>query len=190
MSNSNKVFNTSFLSGSHFVFKIDGFPNLEFNIQEANLPSIQSNPKTISTPAGNMAVSGEHVDYDVLKLGFICSETLNEWRELYAWIRAFSPTSVLPETGNAPENQYNTWQETHGDLYRSATLMVLTNSLHINITVTFYNLFPYSLSGIPFSTKDTDDRKIISTAMFGYTHYDLEVNPIYNTNGYVADNKI
>lgn len=180
--NSINVYNTSNLSGSHFEFNVIGYDNLNFNIQTANLPSIQVNPKEVPTPVGATHVAGDKVQYETLELSFIVDESLNDWRECYNWMRALAPTHL----DSTLYNQYTNYDK---DLYTSATLFILTNSLHVNVKCTFHNLFPISLTGLDFSTKDVEDRKLFSTVTFAYDYYDLEVNPIYNDK-YILSNVI
>ncbi len=183
-SNSLNVFNTSTLSGSHFTFSIPSYENLNFNIQTANLPSVMTSPKEIITPVGSTHLAGDKLRYEVLEVGFIVDETLNDWREVYNWLRALATSNMIDAVN---DNQYVTYQK---PLYTDAVLMILTNSLHVNLTCSFHNLFPISLSGIDFSTKDVEDRKIFANAQFAFDYYDLKVTPSYNPNGYVDDNII
>jgi hypothetical protein len=184
-SNSLNVFNTSTLSGSHFTFTIPEYNNLNFNIQTVNLPSVQSTPKELPTPVGPTHFAGDKLSYEVLEIGFIVDESLNDWREIYNWLRALATTNILENS--IITNQYVNYDK---PLYTSGTLLILTNSLHVNITCNFTNLFPISLTGINFSTKDVEDRKIFANAQFAFDTYDLKVNDIYNPNGSVDDNII
>lgn len=182
--NSINVYNTSTLSGSHFEFSIAGYDNLNFNVQTANLPSVRTNPKEVPTSIGSTHVAGDKLEYETLEISFIVDESMNDWRECYNWLRALATTNIIDAK---LENQYVNYDK---DLYTSATLFILTNSLHINIKCTFYNLFPISLTGLDFSTKDTEDRKLFGTVIFAYDYYDLEVNNTYNTSGTIPTNKI
>jgi hypothetical protein len=182
--NSIKVYNTSTLSGSHFEFNVMGYDNLNFNVQTANLPAIQVNPREIITPVGSTHLAGDKVQYEILEISFIVDESLNSWRDIYNWLRALAPTNVIDASS---QNQYVNYDK---DLYTSATLFILTNSLHVNLKCTFHNLFPITLTGLDFSTKDTEDRKLFATVTFAYDYYDLEINTLYNQNGAVPDNII
>lgn len=183
-SNSLNVYNTSTLSGSHFTFTIPSYNNVNFNVQSVNLPSIMTTPKEVPTPVGPTHLAGDKLMYEYLEIGFIVDESLNDWREIYNWMRALSTSNIIDAQ---IENQYINYDR---PLYTDATLIMLTNSLHVNITCNFKNLFPTSLSGIDFSTKDTEDRKIFATVQFAYDYYDLKVNEYFNPNGYVDENII
>lgn len=182
---SSKIYNPSFVSGSHFLLNISGFDNLNFNIQSCNLPAVTSNIRQITTPSGDTPYSGDHLDYEVFEISIIHDESLNAFKEIYNWIRALNPTHFL---NDSEDNQYLNWEKNNGDLYRNASLFILTNSLHINVEVKFFNLFPFHISGLDFKTTDTEDRKLFSTISFAYSYYNIITNPEYNLEGYVTDN--
>lgn len=174
--NSNKVLNTSFLSGSHFTFNIPDFTDLEFNIQNANLPGVTSQAIVTPVAAGYMKSSGEHLSYNNLKISFINDESLNCWSSIYNWMRAASPDN-FSDSGN---NQYKKFVEQYGSIYKDATMFILTNSLNVNIIVNFKNIFPTYLSDLDFSVTDIEDRKIVSDVYFEYSHYEIDFNDEYN----------
>ena len=175
MSNSLGVFNSSFLSGSHFQFAILGYPNLNFTVQGCNLPMIQTNPKEVATSAGFTHLAGDKLEYETLKVNFIVDESLNNWMEIFTWLRALAPTHMMD---GQLLNQYSNYPH---PLYSSGTLFLLTNALNVNVTLTYSNLFPISLTGLQFSTQDTEDRKLFATVTFAYDFYDISVSDVYNS---------
>lgn len=186
-SNSLSVYNPSTLSGSHFTFSITGYPNLNFTLQTVNLPGVQTNPREIPTPVGSTHVAGDKLGYEPLIASFIVDETLNNWREMYGWMRALSPTNLIEDEGALANNQYVTYDK---PLYSIGMLYILTNSLNINLKLKYTNLFPISLSGLQFSTQDKDDRKLFANVTFAYDYYDITVSESYNSNGFVPNNVI
>ena len=170
MSNSLGVFNSSFLSGSHFQFAILEYPNLNFTVQSCNLPMIQTNPKEVATSTGFTHLAGDKLEYETLKISFIVDESLNNWMEIYAWLRALAPTHMLDKQ---TLNQYSNYPH---PLYSSGTLFLLTNALSVNITLTYANL-----TGLQFTTQDTEDRKLFATVTFAYDFYDISVSDVYNS---------
>lgn len=182
--NSTNVKNTNFLSGSHFAFFITELPDLNFTVQTANIPGIELSPKEIPTSVGMTHIAGDKIHYEVLEIGFIVDETMNNYRSIYNWARALAPTNII---NAALDNQYVNYDK---PLYTSGVLNILTNSLHINVTLKFKNLFPISLTGLDFSTKDIEDRKLYATVRFAYDYFDIEIDNTYNPNGYTKENII
>lgn len=187
MANTSKhVKNINSLSSSHFVFKLDNFPDLNFTVQSCNLPGISGNPVMVPTSVGNTWQAQDKLQYEILTMSFIVDESLQNWLSVYHWLRALAPTHLI---GAESLNQYKLWYDSNKPLYGNGVLFILTNSLHWNIKISLRNIFPISLSGLSFSTTDTSDRKLYSTINFAYDYYDIEVNPEYNDES-VGDNKI
>lgn len=186
MANTSKnVKNINTLSGSHFTFKLNNFPDLNFTIQTINLPGITGSPVKVSTPVGYTWQSQDTISYEFLSMSFIVDESLQNWISVYNWMRSLAPTHL----NNAElVNQYKLWAK-EKDLYGDGVLYILTNSLHWNVKISLKNIFPISLSGCNFSTQDSEDRKLFSKVSFAYDYYDIEVNPEYNEIS-VGDNKI
>lgn len=183
--NSIGVHNLSFASGSHFDFKIDNFPDLNFTIQSANLPGVSTSPREVPTPVGPTYHAGDKLYYEILDINFIVDESLQNWLSVYNWMRALAPTHVIDAEA---KSQYDLWKE-EKDLYSTAVLYILTNSLNWNLKVTLHNIFPISLTGLPYRITNQEDEKIYSTVKFAFDYYDVEVNPNYNTLS-VANNVI
>lgn len=182
---SKQVYNINTLSGSHFEFILKDFPNLNFTVQNVNLPGVYGQLISNPTPVGTYNSPGDRLEYETLLVDFIVDESLNNWREIYNWLRALSPTHLFSDS-----NQYAQLKELRqGPLVSPGTLYILTNSLHINVKVDFKNMFPISLSGVDFSTQDATDRKLHAKVQFAYDYFDLTVNSTYNEQ-YVQNNSI
>lgn len=186
MSNSNKnVYNLNNLSGNSYIFTLDKYPNVTFTVQSVNLPGVSSSPKDISTPVGTYFEAGDHLNYLPLNVSFIVDESLNNWREVYNWMRELSPTHV--GLGYDKVSQYVKLKQE--GLTTTARLICLTNNLNINVKSVFYDVFPVSLSGINFNVTNEDNEIITATVSFVYTYYDLTVNDDYNEK-FVENNVI
>ena len=183
--NNKQVYNLNNLSGNSFVFSIERFPNVTFTVQEVNLPGVQSNPKATDTPIGTYFSPGDHLRYSPLVISFIVDESLNNWREIYNWLRELSPTHIDDSSGDY--SQYA--KLLSKGITSTCKLTLLTNNLNVNVNVTIYDLFPTSLSDLKFSVTENDNRILTASVYFYYTYYDLEVNPDYNEK-YVENNKI
>lgn len=180
------VYNLNNLSTGAFTFVLSRFPNTTFSIQDVVLPGVTINPKKVSTPVGAFNKPGDKLDYEPLSTNMIVDESLNNWREIYNWTRQLAPTHVGDQSQLV--SQYT--QIKNEGLTTTGVLTLLTNNLNVNVKVTFYDIFPISLGKLNFSTTDRDNRIITSQATFVYTYYDMEVNPLTNTEGYVDNNII
>lgn len=181
---SKNVYNINQTSSTNFVFLLQGFPNLNFTIQSANLPGIFGRMIEMPTPVGNWNAQYDKIDYETLVVEFLVDESLNNWREIYNWQRALAPTNLY--SGN---NQYRLWKAAGKPFVSPATLYILTNSNNICIQVDFKNAFPISITGLDFTTTAKEDQKLYAKVQFAYDYFDLTVNTEFNLEA-VPENKI
>tara|TARA_B110000285_G_scaffold54805_1_gene62431 strand:- start:3891 stop:4472 length:582 start_codon:yes stop_codon:yes gene_type:complete len=167
---------------TQFRFSILKIPNTEYFIQEVNLPGIAfSGDAVLNTRFTSLNMMGDTVNYEPLEISFAVQENLSNWREIHDWMvgigfpentaqfadaisdAAVTRTSVPSRTANV------------STLQSDATLMIMTNKNNPTVKVNFKNVYPTSLSGVSFDTKDTDAQNLTATMTMNYDYYNLEV---------------
>ena len=167
---------------TQFRFSILKIPNTEYFIQEVNLPGIAfSGDAVLNTRFTSLNMMGDTVNYEPLEISFSVQENLSNWREIHDWMvgigfpentgqfadaisdAAVTRTSVPSRTANV------------STLQSDATLMIMTNKNNPTVKVNFKNVYPTSLSGVSFDTKDTDAQNLTATMTMSYDYYNLEV---------------
>tara|TARA_R110000796_G_scaffold27253_1_gene75302 strand:- start:4066 stop:4647 length:582 start_codon:yes stop_codon:yes gene_type:complete len=167
---------------TQFRFSILKIPNTEYFIQEVNLPGIAfSGDAVLNTRFTSLNMMGDTVNYEPLEISFSVQENLSNWREIHDWMvgigfpentaqfadaisdAAVTRTSVPSRTANV------------STLQSDATLMIMTNKNNPTVKVNFKNVYPTSLSGVSFDTKDTDAQNLTATMTMNYDYYNLEV---------------
>jgi hypothetical protein len=167
---------------TQFRFSILKIPNTEYFIQEVNLPGIAfSGDAVLNTRFTSLNMMGDTVNYEPLEISFAVQENLSNWREIHDWMvgigfpentaqfadaisdAAVTRTSVSSRTANV------------STLQSDATLMIMTNKNNPTVKVNFKNVYPTSLSGVSFDTKDTDAQNLTATMTMNYDYYNLEV---------------
>ena len=167
---------------TQFRFSILKIPNTEYFIQEVNLPGIAfSGDAVLNTRFTSLNMMGDTVNYEPLEISFSVQENLSNWREIHDWMvgigfpentgqfadaisdAAVTTTSVPSRTANV------------STLQSDATLMIMTNKNNPTVKVNFKNVYPTSLSGVSFDTKDTDSQNLTATMTMSYDYYNLEV---------------
>ncbi len=146
---------------TYFQFSMKRCPHVTFFCQGANLPSI--NVSVIEQPTRFVDIP--HApgvpEFDDLTINFMVDEEMNNWMELYKWIRSTVHTDDYTEYEKAPEH------------YTDATLTILNSAMNPKIRVQFFNLLPTSLSGLEFDSTTTSPDALIGTATFRYTNYEI-----------------
>ena len=172
--------NKNFLSPIGFIFILDKAKKVSFLCQKAEIPEISLGQVDIPTAGFAKIPMSADTQYGQLTLDFIVDEDLRNYMEIHNWIRALG----VPEGHNERvkwENQYlNDTRAIKGlnnPKYSDGTLQVLNNNNLVNFDVVFEDLFPVSLTTLPFDVTGTDNDYVTATATFKYTLYQIrEIN--------------
>jgi len=136
------------LADVQFKFDISALPNTSFFVQTCNLPGITLEAQTIATPQlQNFSRHTGTITYEALDITFMIDEYLKNWQEIYEWM-----------TGDESK-------------YTSAVLTILSSSMNPTMEFHFKDIFPTTLSAIPFDSTTTDPTYQVATISFNYTEY-------------------
>ena len=136
------------LADVQFKFTVTALPNTTFFIQTVNLPGIALEGQTIATPQlQNFSRHTGIITYEALDVTFMIDEYLKNWQEVYEW--------MISDVNK----------------YTSAVLTILSSSMNPTMEVHFKDIFPTSLSAIPFDSTTTDPVYQVATISFNYTEY-------------------
>ena len=115
----------------------------------------------VDTPYRRIPIAGSGgVQFGDLSLRFIIDEELKNYTSIHNWIRTYG----LSE-GRTPEGTE--------DQYSRANLFILTSHNNTNHVIEFKNMFPVSLSGVPFDATVGDIDYLTADVTFKYEKYDI-----------------
>ena len=147
---------------TYYRFSIARLPNVNYFCQTASLPSLTLSQ--VSIPTRFVSIPGpSKMSFDELSITFVVDENLTNWSEIFNWMR--STTQVENFTEYKPENQHRT----------TASLIITNSSKNPKLNVSFYNLFPVTLSSLDFSSTAVDPEPFQATCTFSYSHYNVEI---------------
>ena len=151
--------NRNFLSPVGFKLDLELFAGVDFFCQSASIPEISMSFAQVPTPYRNIPIAGSGgVDFGDLQVRFIIDEDLVNYTSVHNWIRKFGLSD-----GRADEK----------DQYSRALLHVLSSHNNTNHIVEFTNLFPVSLTGVPFDASITDIEYLTADVTFKYEKYNI-----------------
>ena len=151
--------NRNFLSPVGFKLDLEIFSGVDFFCQSAGIPEISMSFAQVPTPYRNIPIAGSGgVDFGDLNVRFIIDEDLVNYTAVHNWIRKFGLSD-----GRADEK----------DQYSRALLHVLSSHNNTNHIVEFTNLFPVSLTGVPFDASITDIEYLTADVTFKYEKYNI-----------------
>ena len=167
--------NRNFLSPIGFLFLLDKARKVSFLCQKAEIPTVELGQVEIPT-RGMVPIPVEgNMRYSEFSMEFIVDEDLRNYMQIHNWMRALGTPQEFKER--------RVWLNKYADSpsedprFSDATLQVLNNNNIANFDVVFKDMFPVSLSSLPFDVTGGDNDYFTSTATFRYTLYEIR-----NTN--------
>ena len=162
-----EITNKNMLSPLGFSFNIQRLPNMNFFVQSVTLPGITAQTTDVPSPLKNVPFPGDKIDYSELEVTFKIDEDMNNYIEVFEWIRALG----FPDS----HEQYKALEDqpayTGGGIYSDATLTILSSSMNPNIWIEITDLFPVTLSPIEMSAIQGDVEYLEATASFRFLGY-------------------
>ena len=164
--------NTNFLSQIGAKFIIKKLPNVNYFIQNVALPSVDVGNIEIATPFSNrIKYPGDLVTYGDLVITFRVDEDMNNYKELYSWIQSI--TRIEDFSDSTAWKQQNANPGGDDGVFCDGTLILLNSAMNSNKEITFRELYPTSLSDLPFTTQANDIDYVECTATFRYRTFEI-----------------
>ena len=163
--------NRNFLSPIGFLFILDKARKVSFLCQKAEIPTVELGQVEIPT-RGLVPIPVEgNMRYSEFSMEFIVDEDLRNYMQIHNWMRALGTPQEFKER--------RVWLNKYADSpsedprFSDATLQVLNNNNIANFDVVFKDMFPVSLSSLPFDVTGGDNDYFTATTTFRYTLYEI-----------------
>jgi len=162
---------TNFLSPLGARFTIKKIPTVNFFVQQVAIPSITMGETQVPTPFTKLQMPGDQAVYGDLVITFRVDENLDNYMELYNWMRSILRVDDFTEA-TAWTNESSPMSDDR--VYSDATLTILNSASNPNKEVRFTDAYPSSLSDISFATTLADVDYVECTATFKYRKFEIE----------------
>jgi len=139
---------TNFMSPLEFVVTLSRLPNVEFFTQSVIVPSLNIQQIDQPTPFKPVPIPGDRISYGELPLSFIIDESMNNYIEVFNWIKALG----FPENFN----QYDLLKDSNDGLTTDISIVIMNSHKNPNVEMQFFDCFPSSLSDVQLDTTQTD----------------------------------
>jgi hypothetical protein len=175
MARASQIENRNFLSPTGFKFILKRAPRVAFFCNQANIPDMSLGYTVQPNYLRDIPVPGDKIEFGDLSLKFMVDEDLGNYMEIFNWIRGLGYPESMDEfndlaSGGIINARY---AQTGDDIYSDGTLQVLNSSMISNFQVFFKDLFPYSLSTLPFDATQTDIQYFTADVSFKYTIFNI-----------------
>jgi hypothetical protein len=154
----------NFLNPSEFRFHIKRLPHVSFYTQSVDLPGLTIGKTQYPTPFQNLPMHGDQVEFEDFSVTFRVSENMDNYIEVMNWIIGMGKPKGFEQFKDLKENE---------GIYSDATLIMMNSTQNPNITVSFKNLFPISLSSISMDAATDNVEYAICTVAFAYESFEF-----------------
>jgi hypothetical protein len=156
---------TNYFSPLEFVVTVKRMPNVQFFTQRATIPSVTKQPIDKPTPFKTIYETGDLVTYSELNLSFIVDEYMNNYIEVFNWIKGLT----------FPENfeQFKRLSESEEGLRSDISIVVKNSNKNPSIVIDYYDCFPISLSEVLLDTTQNDIIYPEATVTFQYNYFSI-----------------
>lgn len=163
-----QVVNKNFLSPIGYRFLVKKLPFTNFFVQKVNLPGVSVGTIGVPTPFKEVPIAGDHIRYNELVLTFRVDEDLQNWIELYNWIRG---EAVFDYSEYA---ELSTQVKGSGEgLVSDFSLFIETSKKNPNYNVTFIDGFPTTLTDLSFDIMNESVDYLEATVVFKYNYHTI-----------------
>jgi len=157
--------NLNFMLPDNFKFIVKRLPNVSFNVQSVDIPSISLPAVETPNPFVSLPYPGDHITYGDLSITFKLDERMDAWLSLHNWMRGLG----FPESFE----EYDTLARSTDALYSDIHINVTTNMKNSELEFVFIDAIPVHLSGWRFDTTTDQVPYIAIDARFRYTLYNI-----------------
>ena len=161
---------TNFLSPLIYRLQIRKTPNLNFFVQNVNLPGVHLTSVQQPNPFVTIPHTGDHLEFDEIMINFKIQENMADWLEIFNWLKALGFPNNYSEYGAINAIAEGTGLGVTSDI----SLIVMDSNRVPKHNIIFRDAFPVSLSSIIFDVAQADLKYVTAAATFKYTLYEYE----------------
>jgi len=177
-----EVSNRNFLSVVGFKFLLNRCPKVDFYCNTANIPEVTLGTAVQSSYLKQIPVPGDKMTYGDLGITFMVDEDMENYLQIYQWITSLGYPETLGQFDELKDTDRLLPEQkpASGDTFNErsdATLMILNSDYNPSVKIKFKDVFPVSLSAVPFDATQEQQTYYTATAVFRYTIFDvIDVN--------------
>ena len=165
-----QIKNRNFLSPAGFKFSLAKAPKVDFFSQSVSIPTINLGVAIQTTYLRDIPVPGDKLTYGDLDIEFFIDENLENYLQMERWMRSLGYPETLAEAVSLDPQKDSLLDGARSD----GTLLVYNSSFNPIAKIFFRDMFPVSLTPVPFTADVTDINYIMATATFKYTIFNVE----------------
>ena len=184
-----QIANRNYMSPLGFKLILTKTPKVDFLCQSANIPQISMGTAIQPTYLTDIAVPGDKVLYDDLRVRFLVDEQMENYLSIYNWMTGLGYPENAGQFRQLKKDDLRTDASVSDDAdpryfeFSDATLQILSSNYKPSVLVNFKDAFPTTLSTLDFDVSTRDYAYFTAEVSFKYTIF-----TITDPNGNRLDN--
>ena len=184
-----QIDNRNYMSPLGFKLILTKTPKVDFLCQSANIPQISMGTAIQPTYLKDIAVPGDKVLYDDLRVRFLVDEQMENYLSIYNWMTGLGYPENAGQFRQLKKDDLRTDASVSDDAdpryfeFSDATLQILSSNYKPSVLVNFKDAFPTTLSTLDFDVSTRDYAYFTAEVSFKYTIF-----TITDPNGNRLDN--
>ena len=168
----------NYLRPNSFRMSIQQAPSVSFTCQTAEIPGINSVPADQATPFISIPHAYDKIQYPPFGIEFIISESLDNYLEIFNWMRAIGFPEEYKDFLNMPgiQNENISRKNSQDFLMSDISLIALDSDNHTLMEVTYLDAFPVALGSIIFNTKVGEYNYLTASTNFAFRDLNININ--------------
>ena len=175
--NSHQATNT--LYGNHYRFAIERLPDLTFFVQSVSSPSVSGSAQTQETPFTFAHHPTSRLNYGDISVTYLVDASFKTYFSLYYWMKGYGFPHDFDQVKRFRAKQLTNRrirpQAPPVELEKTtASISILTpDTASIVAKIDIEEVFPINLSGLDFTSTNTDSPVLSTTATFSCSAFDV-----------------
>ena len=184
-----QIANRNYMSPLGFKLVLTKTPKVDFLCQSANIHQISMGTAIQPTYLKDIAVPGDKVLYDDLRVRFLVDEQMENYLSIYNWMTGLGYPENAGQFRQLKKDDLRTDASVSDDAdpryfeFSDATLQILSSNYKPSVLVNFKDAFPTTLSTLDFDVSTRDYAYFTAEVSFKYTIF-----TITDPNGNRLDN--
>ena len=184
-----QIANRNYMSPLGFKLILTKTSKVDFLCQSANIPQISMGTAIQPTYLKDIAVPGDKVLYDDLRVRFLVDEQMENYLSIYKWMTGLGYPENAGQFRQLKKDDLRTDASVSDDAdpryfeFSDATLQILSSNYKPSVLVNFKDAFPTTLSTLDFDVSTRDYAYFTAEVSFKYTIF-----TITDPNGNRLDN--
>jgi hypothetical protein len=162
----------SLLNPNAFLFGIQKYPELNYFMQQTELPGMNLGQAQFSNSIHDLKMPGETLEFQDLTIQFLVDSKIENYMAIHDWMTGLGYPEGNTTFGKYLASKKNTQSYTVASKTVSDCFLHILDSNNLPLMkFTLVDAFPTSLTGISMASNNSDVNYVLATLTLAYSYY-------------------